>query len=705
MKQMRFGTLLLCIGALLANADLGPATSVHAGTFQAADASEAGLIRGKIRAAQFLSKATFGPTQAMIDELGTRINDVGYKIACEEWIDEQMAMPIGTSRFFPAGQTHEGLIRLMVDRNNHGLEARGAALTNYRYEAWWHMALTSDDQLRQRVAYCLSQIFVIGDSGANFNGRVGYNIRQTSPVRRTIPLWMGMTNYYDMLVSHAFGKYREALGDVTYHPNMGVWLSSAGNQKALREGGEVVRFPDENYAREIQQLFSIGLYLLHPDGRPMKDDNGDLIPSYFNDGITEMARVFTGMHYADGRNTDNDFNTQNNRRNWGEPMAVNGARHDNNTAYADGGGLPRSKTIFKGTPHEFTYNFLGSLTPGAYNGLPSSERNNLARQDIETALDQIADHPNVAPFITRLLIQRLVKSNPSRAYIRRVTSKWEASDGDLGVVIKAILLDPELLRGQNTRRVRNPDGSYQVQVSTRGTEYSRLREPIVRSTAYIRAMEPESNDTNGWFILPQIRDDLGQFPYRSPTVFNFYLPDYQTPELVDFTPSRRNPLGAVFTPEFEIINAVSAVRTNDLFKRWARAGWVQYNINHGAVSGEFAYPGARRTIRLTFDPDDDGRALGDDVTLATDDSSPGHDYDNPNHNDGHMKELLEKYDLLLCNGSMSESTKRLLFESLATTPAENSGQGVYPTAMRRGANRVENMILAILNSPDCAVEQ
>ena len=568
------------------------------------------------------------------------------------------------------------------------------------------MALTSDDQLRQRVAWALSQIFVIGDTGMNFNNRNIYNIRQSgNPARRTIPLWLGMSNYYDMLISHAFGNYRELLGDVTYHPNMGVWLSSVGNQKALREGGEVVRYPDENYAREIQQLFSIGLYLLHPDGRPIEDDNGDLIPSYFNDGITEMARVFTGMHYADGRNTDNDFNTQNNRRNWGEPMAVNGARHDNNTAYADGGGLPRSKTIFKGTPHEFTYNFLGSRTPGEYNGLPSSQRNDLARQDIETALDVIADHPNVAPFITRLLIQRLVKSNPSRAYIRRVTSKWEASDGDLGVVIKAILLDPELLRGQNARRIRNSNGSYRVEVASRGTEYTRLREPVVRATAFLRAMEPESNDANGWFILPQLRDDFGQFPYRSPTVFNFYLPDYQTPEVVGYTPSRRNPLGALYTPEFEIINAVSAVRTNDRFKFWNRAGWTQFNINHGQASGQNANPLARRTIRLTFNPDDAGRANGDDIALASDDSTPGHDYDNPNHNDGNMKDLLAKYDILLCNGSLREETKRLLFESLATTPGENGGQGNYPNSMRKGANRFENMILAILNSPDCAVEE
>ena len=114
MKRMRYGALLLCAGVLLASADFGPTTSVHAGTFQAADSSEAGMIRSKIRAAQFLSKATFGPTQAMIDELGQRINEVGYKMACEEWIDDQMGMPIGQSRFFPAGQTHEGMARLMV---------------------------------------------------------------------------------------------------------------------------------------------------------------------------------------------------------------------------------------------------------------------------------------------------------------------------------------------------------------------------------------------------------------------------------------------------------------------------------------------------------------------------------------------------------------------------------------------------------------
>tara|TARA_R110002049_G_scaffold185580_3_gene353819 strand:+ start:45758 stop:47848 length:2091 start_codon:yes stop_codon:yes gene_type:complete len=695
MKRMRFGGLLLCASLLLPNAAPQLMQPAQAGTFQAPNASEAGLIRSKIRAAQFLSKATFGPTQSDIDELGLRISQIGYRAACEEWIDDQMSMNIGQSSYFPAGQTHEGMARAMVARNGHALDAQnGSALPNYRYEAWWHIALTSEDQLRQRVAWALSQIFVIGDTGNQFNNRNIYNIRQTgTPAERSIPLWLGMSNYYDMLVSHAFGDYRDILQDMTYHPVMGVWLSSAGNRKALKQNGEVVRFPDENYAREIQQLFSVGLYLMHSDGRFVKDANGDLIPTYQNDGITEMARVFTGLHYSDGNNNDNDFNTQNGRRTFGRPMAVNGNQHDNNRNYNEQANPPLSKTIFKGTDYAQTITL-----PGNYNSLSNANKHAAAKADIDAALDIIAAHPNVAPFISRLLIQRLVKSNPSRAYIRRVTSQWESSGGNLGAVIKAILLDPELLRGQRTVRARNDDGSYRVDVVSRGTEYSRLREPVNRATSFIRAMEPTSNDDDEWFILPQLRDDFGQFPYRSPTVFNFYLPDYQSVDLVNYVPSRRLPYGSLFTPEFEIINAVTAVRTNDRLKGWCRSGWTQFNINHGQATGATARPEARRTIRLTFD-------LADEIAMGSDDSSPGHDYDNPAHNDGHMKDLLEKYDLLLCNGSMHEDTKRLIFEGLATTPRETTGQGNHPANLRRGANRVENMLLAILTSPDCAVEE
>ena len=683
------GFCATAIAVFAISAGLIAAPAAKAGTFDNLTSSTANQKRNQIRASQFLSKATFGPTTGQIEELGNRIAAIGYRAACEEWIDEQIEMPIGYSeKYFPQGQTHEGMARAMVARNNHALDAQnGAALQNYRYEAWWHMALTSDDQLRQRVAWALSQIFVVGDSGTGFNNRNIYNIRETNPTQRSIPLWLGMSNYYDKLVANSFGSYRDVLGEVTFHPIMGVWLSSLGNQKAEKVDGEITRFPDENYAREIQQLFSVGLYQLHLDGRLQRDSNGDLIPTYFNDGITEMARVFTGMHYSDGDNNDNDFNTQNGRRTFGRSMAVNGNRHDNNQDYNEETNPPSSKTLFKGTAHEQVI-----VLPGNYNNLGNAAKHAAARQEINDALDIIADHPNVAPFISRLLIQRLVKSNPSRAYIRRVTKAWNDNDGDLAAVVKAILLDSEVLRGQVVRRRREPGTTnFRVEVTSRGTEYSRLREPINRVCALIRAMEPVSNDDDEWFILARfIQDDLGQLPYRSPTVFNYYLPDYQTSELVGYVPSRRNPLGSLFTPEFQILNAVTAIRTMDRMKNFCRNRWSQFNINHGQdENGAFPNPIARRTIRLTFD-------LDEELMLAGQEGQPGNDYDNPDHNKGNMKDLLERFDLLLCNGSMLENTKRLIYEGLATTPGDSSSQSVP---------RIEEMLLAIVTSPDCAIEE
>ena len=233
---------------------------------------------------------------------------------------------------------------------------------NYRTQTWWHVVLTAPDQLRQRVAWSLSQIFSVGDSGQSFNQYVQYNIPDSGGTQQAIPLWAGLANYYDKFVQRADGNYRDLLADVTFHGNMGVWLSSIGNRKAVKQGGEVVQFPDENYAREIMQLFSVGLFLLEQDGRPKRDANGELIPTYDNDGITEMARVFTGFQYSDGDNNDNDVRNGGGSRNWGEPMVIRGDFHDNNKNYNEQANPPASKTVFVNTPFEQTLSPL----PGNY---------------------------------------------------------------------------------------------------------------------------------------------------------------------------------------------------------------------------------------------------------------------------------------------------------------------------------------------------
>ncbi len=616
-----------------------------AGTFEADSARDIRVIRAKIRAAQFLSKATFGPTEEGIEVLADRINQIGYRRACEEWIDRQMALPKSSNNQVASD---------MIAADGRALDEQGVGVQNYRYQAWFHIALTREDQLRQKVTWALSQIFVISNSGVNFDND---DKRSIGAGEETIPDWMGMGDYYDMLCGHAFGNYRDLLGDVTWHPCMGVYLSSWRNRKANIGAG---RFPDENYAREIMQLFSVGLYLMEQDGRLKTTDQGELVPTYDIEGIKELARVFTGfiMHH----NTNAGFHGT---RNYGQPMEMYFQEHDNNTNYAEDPNnpgqsdpnAPQSKTIFGVT-----------LSP-----LPSPLTNAGATAEVEEALDVIANHDNVAPFICRLLIQRLVKSNPSRAYLRRVTRKFNDNGqgvrGDMGAVVKAILLDPELYRSQRLVRRRNPN---RVEVVTRGTEDSRLREPILRVTSWIRAMRPTSDWPHSdpvtgqpYMMLDASREgDFGQMPFRAPSVFNFYLPNYQPPTLVDIPPSRRNPYDALFAPEFQVLDAVTATRTINRFRDWA--------INRRAI--EYVEP-SNGPVSTTFD-------LDEELELAKDLAN--------------LPEILERFDLLLCNGTLSDETKNSIIANITIETTGNDNEN---------DERLEQALLAVILSPDSAVEE
>ena len=614
-----------------------------AGTFPAANSREIKAIRSQIRASQFLSKATFGPTQETIDSLAGRINQIGYRRACEEWIDEQFALPM---------TSQEQVARDIIAADGREPDTQGVGASLYRYQAWWHIALTSEDQLRQKVAWALSQIFVISDSGAAFNND---DKRAIGNGEFTITDWLGMSTFYDMLARHASGNYRELLSDVTWHPNMGVYLSAWRNRKSNIPAG---RYPDENYAREIMQLFSIGLYQMHQDGRLKRNALGELIPTYDNEGIKELARVFTG--FRTHHNTSSSFFTN---YNFGSPMQMYAQEHDNNLNYAEDPNnpgqvdpsAPQSKTLFGVT-----------LSP-----LPTPLTNEAATAEVEEALDVIASQDNVPPFICRLLIQRLVKSNPSRAYMRRVTRKFRDNGhgvrGDMNAVIKAILLDPEVVRGQRLMRRTNP---LRVEVVTRGTEHSRLREPIQRITSWIRAMRPTSNyytsdpRTGKPFMMlsHSIQGDIDQMPYRAPSVFNYYLPDYQPPgDLVGHPPSSRIPREGLFAPEFQVLTAVSANRTINRFSYIARVRYIQYGMR-------------KNSCRISFN-------LDEELELAKDNAN--------------LPEILRRFDLWLCSGSLSEQTKTSIINAI-TSESTSASQNVL---------RLEEALAAVILSPDCAIEE
>jgi uncharacterized protein (DUF1800 family) len=636
---------------LLFSFGFGISSECWAGKFPAANSREVNAIRNQIRAAQFLSHATFGPTQKMIDDLAGRMGQVGYRRACEEWIDQQFALP---------ATSHVQVARDIFTADGRQEDTQDVGMQLYRYQAWWHIALTADDQLRQRAAWALAQIFVISDSGTNFNND---DRRSKGNGEMTIADWMGMSDYYDMLAGHVTGNYRELLGDVTFHECMGVYLSSWRNQKANVTAG---RFPDENYAREIMQLFSIGLYKLRQDGRLEVDANGNLIPTYDNDGITELARLFTG--FRSFHNTSTSFTTG---TNFGDPMEMYFLEHDNNRNYREDPNTPGvpdpnaplSKTLFGVT-----------LSP-----LPVPLTKEAALAEVNEGLDVIANHDNVPPFICRLMIQRLVKSNPSRGYLRRVTRAFrdngQGQRGDFKAVIKAILLDPEAVRGQRLVRRQNP---LAVEVVTLGTEHSRLKEPVQRITSLIRALRPRSTypyssssnptlkvdpSTGSPFMMlsNSIETDLGQLPFDAPSVFNYYLPDYQPPgDLIGYTPSRQIPREALFAPEFQVMTAVTANRMINQLASIARNRYVAYGMRVG-------------TCRIDLD-------LSEEIELA--------------RNNANLPEILRRFDLLLCNGSLSEQSKSQIISAITSES----------TASNQNVERLEEALLAVLISPDCAVE-
>ena len=385
------------------------------------------------------------------------------------WLNAQFALAQSTSRW-----------DAMVASNFHDVANKFSE--NGIDQALWRKLLSSPDTLRQRVTLALSEIIVAGISG--FNGS-GWN--QFSGAA-----------YMDLIEANAFGNYRTLLQQISLSAPMGEFLTYRGNVKFNATTGAL---PDENYAREVMQLFSIGLLQLNPDGTP-KLSGGLPQETYTLDDITGLARVFTGWGYdmAGADNSTPQFKQR--------PMTITANRHESG-----------AKT------------FLGTTIPAGTDGPTSLTR----------ALDIIYAHPNVAPFISRQLIQRLVCSNPAPAYVARISAVFNNDGrgvkGNLRAVVSAILLDTE---ARSAARISDPN-------------FGKLREPVLRFAAWARAFKA-SSPTNAWAIGntsdPGTR--LGQSPGRSSTVFNFFRPGYVPPN------SAIGSAGMV-APEFQITNESTVV--------------------------------------------------------------------------------------------------------------------------------------------------
>ena len=408
------------------------------------------------QASRFLAQTTMGATRAMIDTVISR--------RYEGWIDDQFALPRATSHW-------DWLVA-----NGYNVAANINSETGFDATMWRQM-IVEPDQLRQRIGMALLDMLVVGIGGVNLNWKQ-----------------FATAAYVDVLLDNAFGNYRTLMGAITTNAAMGSFLTFLGNRKANATTGAQ---PDENYARELMQLFTLGLYQLNADGS-VKTGGGVPLETYTPADVAGLARVFTGLSLATTVSTTPDRYRQ--------PLVMNAALNETGTA-----------------------TFLGTSTSGG--GMAA----------VKQALDTIFAHPNLPPFVSKQLIQRLVTSNPSAAYVGRVAATFADNGagvrGDMKAVVKAILLDSE---------ARSDD-------ALASTTAGKLREPVMRLTGWAR-MFKVSSPSNAWSIGDTSSQStrLGQAMGRSATVFNFFRPAYAPPA------SAIGNAGLV-APEFQITNEQSVV--------------------------------------------------------------------------------------------------------------------------------------------------
>jgi len=403
----------------------------------------------KTEAFRFLNQGTYGATEAEVQRL-IALGDsrTGY----ERWLDEQIAQP--ASLQLPAVQA--AFANLTNPAQMIG------SLNTDRQEIWFRNSVRGPDQLRQRVAFALSEIMVVSQQSA----------LQNMPY--------ALADYYDMLARNAFGDFRQLMQDVTLHPAMGVYLNMLGNQKP--DAANNIR-PDENYARELLQLFTVGLVELNADGTVRTGADGVPLPTYDQSVIEGFANVFTGWNYAGSVTFAQARRTLANQV---APMQAYPEQHS-----------PSPKKLLQ---------YPGATKPN----LPAGQS---PQQDLADALDNIFNHPNVGPFISKQLIQKLVTSNPSPEYVARVTAKFDndgaGKRGNLAAVVKAILLDVE------------------ARPSSVAAATGKVKEPLLRLTQLWRAYGAQA--ANGQYRIGSINAVFGQGPLQSPSVFNFFSPFYAPP--------------------------------------------------------------------------------------------------------------------------------------------------------------------------------
>lgn len=443
----------------------------------------------RAQAVAFLTHATYGARPADVRQL--------QRVGFNQWLNQQLAYP---------PSLHRPRVEAFVEVGQ-----------GERQRIWWDIALNADDQLRQRVAFALSEILVVSDQNGDIGGQ---------PV--------ALAEYYDILVRGAFGNYRNLLEDVTLSPVMGHYLSMFRSTRDEALGIE----PDENYAREVMQLFSIGLVELNTDGSVRTNNQGNLIPTYSQPEIVATAEALSGWNFADAAGDDGNCRPWEWRyppQNWLQAMTpcpitepFTSQEYDQPDSYH----VTTAKTIVGGV------------------NLPAGQT---AEEDLADVLDTLFAHPNVGPFLGHRLIQRLVTSNPTPAYVGRVAQVFNDNGagvrGDLGAVVRAILTDPEAIDAEANAPVYA----------------GKLREPVLRLTHLYRVYDADLDeacfdDDNCWpgFIY-QPEYFIGQASLRAPSVFNFFKPDYAQPGSIAQL--------SLVSPEFQLATESQVLMVTNYFYR------------------------------------------------------------------------------------------------------------------------------------------
>ncbi len=536
-------------------------------------------LEGELDAvSRFLIQATFGGSRQTIEQVAT----MGF----EPWLDEQME--IEPSLILPLIQpTYDDYKQVYIENGGDPDEFPYRPWWDIYSFAWWQSNMTTQDILRHRIAFALSEILVVSANSELFD------------------FGDGLASYYDIFNQNAFGNYKDILMAVTLHPAMGYYLSHLDNPKA---DPALNTHPDENYAREVMQLFSIGLYELNPDGSRKTDENGNFIPTYHNTDIKEFAKVFTGLGI--GGVIENEWITEPDfgygiwLADMTVPMKMYQAYHE---------------TSEKHLLNNFTI-------PAGQDGMT----------DIEQTINHLFNHPNVGPFIGRKLIQLLVKSNPSPAYIASVTAAFNDNGngvrGDMKAVIKAILLDPE---ARDCAWMNDP-------------QQGKLLEPFVRYMQFTKGIGTNSPSGKYWNHGYYTYDNIKQYPLASPSVFNFFLPDFQ--------PNGPIADAGLYGPEFQIHNSQTSIGYVNMADIWTID-----EINFWSWENQ-------------------------DYNVYTDYSALVEDAQDP-------EVLINKLDVLLTHGTLSEETRAIIKQAIQP----------YQGGMNQRMNRIHLAAYLMMISPDYVI--